>query len=346
MLSWETIFAQKGINFSETSCDFGTISEGGGKVKHQFIISNNSDKPLLIKNITSSCGCTTPQWTKKPIESGKTGTIDVTYNPLGRIGSFFKVVSVYTNQAVAPLSLTIKGVVVTAEKAKLILPPSMQDYPFTFGNYSLKSKILSFGSLDINESKTLKLEAFNRSEQAISQKVKNLPKNLTVAFNPETIPAKTVAAIEVTLDTKDIGTYGNFSGEFYVIADGISIPMTYSATIIDNFDKWTATKKENAGRVTPNTSEINFGNFASGNTRTLKLTNSGKSILHIRNIQPSNHLISITPTILNINPDETAEIKVSINSKGMKSDLKSVLTIISDDYRKPILEIIITADLK
>lgn len=92
--------------------DFGTFKEGDGSVSHTFEIKNTGDAPLVITRVLSSCGCTTPSYSKEPIAPGKTGHIVVTYNPVGRVYPFVKTISVYSNGKEGPLVLTIKGEVI------------------------------------------------------------------------------------------------------------------------------------------------------------------------------------------------------------------------------------------
>lgn len=96
----------------EDTYDFGTIKEGDGNVSHVFIVKNTGSAPLVITRVVSSCGCTTPEFTKEPIAPGKTGEIKVIYNPSGRVYPFNKTVSIYSNGKQGPLVLTIKGEVV------------------------------------------------------------------------------------------------------------------------------------------------------------------------------------------------------------------------------------------
>lgn len=97
------------IAAENTSHDFGTIKEFDGSVTHTFTIKNEGDAPLVITRVIASCGCTTPEWTKEPIEPGKTGDIKITYNPAGRPGPFSKSISVYSNGKSGSFILTIKG---------------------------------------------------------------------------------------------------------------------------------------------------------------------------------------------------------------------------------------------
>lgn len=92
--------------------DFGEINEKDGPVTHTFKIKNDGEIPLVVTKVVASCGCTTPNWTKEPIASGKTGDIQVTYDPTNRPGAFTKPVSVYSNGKVGSFVLTIKGKVI------------------------------------------------------------------------------------------------------------------------------------------------------------------------------------------------------------------------------------------
>lgn len=97
------------ISAEETSFDFGTIKEANGNVSHTFKIKNTGESPLVLTRVIASCGCTTPEWTKEPIEPGTTGDVTITYNPKNRPGPFVKTISVYSNGKTGSFILTIRG---------------------------------------------------------------------------------------------------------------------------------------------------------------------------------------------------------------------------------------------
>ncbi|RYF99841.1 MAG: DUF1573 domain-containing protein, partial [Chitinophagaceae bacterium] len=47
-------------------------------------------------NVQASCGCTTPEWSKEPVEAGATSTIKVGYNAAAE-GQFSKTVTIFFN---------------------------------------------------------------------------------------------------------------------------------------------------------------------------------------------------------------------------------------------------------
>jgi hypothetical protein len=341
-LSLGTLYAQKDkVSFNETTHDFGTIGEESGKASCEFIIYNKSDAPLLLTNVTSSCGCTTPKWTKEPIEPGKSGSIMVTYNPLGRVAPFTKPITVHTNQT-SPITLRIVGEVVRG-KVNNVHQLSTKNYVVEYGNYLLKTKELNFDNVAPDEVKTVRLEVFNKSEKPITQQVKKLPKYIKVIFNPATIPGKTEATVDVSFNAKEFNRYGRVKGELAIIIDGVSYTFPYSATILDDFNKWTATKKGNAGKINVNFPVLNFGNFSKGNSRTIKISNSGKTKLNIRNVQSDNPAITVSKPVFSVEPGEIVELKVNVDVKMVEYDLSAIVSIFSDDPKTPIFELTVNA---
>ncbi len=103
-------FAQKPvIAFDQTSHDFGVVAEEAGSITHVFEFTNTGDADLLITNVSASCGCTTPKWTREPITPGGKGAITVTYSTSGRPGMFNKTITVSNNTESGKVILAIKG---------------------------------------------------------------------------------------------------------------------------------------------------------------------------------------------------------------------------------------------
>jgi len=85
------------MTFKETGVhNFGTITEGD-TIEHLFAFTNTGAYPLIINNITASCGCTTPEWPRKPIEPGEESTIKVRFNSRNKEGEQNKTVTVFAN---------------------------------------------------------------------------------------------------------------------------------------------------------------------------------------------------------------------------------------------------------
>lgn len=98
------------LKFTETVWDFGTI-KNDRPATHEFEFINEGDGNLVILDATAECGCTRPEWPDKPIAPGKKGKVKVTYNPVGRPGSFEKTVTVRTNGSPKKARVKIRGTV-------------------------------------------------------------------------------------------------------------------------------------------------------------------------------------------------------------------------------------------
>jgi len=99
------------ITVDKTVHDFGTVKESDGPVSATFIVTNKSKDPVLITYVNVSCGCTAPEWTKEPVDPGKTGKVTATFNPKGRIGIFDKPITITTTGEPERIVVRIKGTV-------------------------------------------------------------------------------------------------------------------------------------------------------------------------------------------------------------------------------------------
>ncbi len=73
-----------------------------------FQFTNPGETPLLILDVKTSCGCTVPEWTKKPVKPGSSGEIKIKYDAAFP-GVFHKTIKVYYNGKDSPKELSITG---------------------------------------------------------------------------------------------------------------------------------------------------------------------------------------------------------------------------------------------
>ena len=95
--------------------DFGKIKEGE-TLEVSFRFKNVGDKPLVISNVSASCGCTVPETPKKPYQPGETGVIKASFNSAGKSGAQAKQVNVFANLDPAMTTLNFR-VEVKAKKS-------------------------------------------------------------------------------------------------------------------------------------------------------------------------------------------------------------------------------------
>jgi hypothetical protein len=87
--------AEHDLKFGKTEYNFGKIPQGK-PVYYSFEVTNNGTEPIVISNVSATCGCTTPEWTKEPIAPGASSKIKVGYNSAAE-GVFEKNITVHYN---------------------------------------------------------------------------------------------------------------------------------------------------------------------------------------------------------------------------------------------------------
>lgn len=98
------------IKFDTTEYDFGTFYRDVNKLSHTFTFKNVGNHPAVINQVITTCGCTVATYTTKPVLPGKTGTVNIVYNAIGRFpGNFKKTITLKTNSKKPIIKLHIKG---------------------------------------------------------------------------------------------------------------------------------------------------------------------------------------------------------------------------------------------
>ncbi len=126
------------IVFTKNVHDFGEIQEGT-IATHTFEFINQGKRPLKLLNVIASCGCTTPEYSKTPVEPGKKGFIKVAYDSNGRPGIIDRAITVQTDGNPSYEILQIKGSVVNSK----IKGPDLKQ----LGNLLFNSGTIKVGSV-------------------------------------------------------------------------------------------------------------------------------------------------------------------------------------------------------
>ena len=97
------------ITFDTTAHDFGSIVDTE-EYQTVFSFTNTGTAKLVISAVKAGCGCTIPTLNKSEILPGESSTIDVVFNPSGKVGVQRKTISVISNaQPNSVTHLAIQG---------------------------------------------------------------------------------------------------------------------------------------------------------------------------------------------------------------------------------------------
>ncbi|MCP5052730.1 MAG: DUF1573 domain-containing protein [bacterium] len=145
------ISAASQIKFESDEVSFGDI-ESGKVMDVEFKFENTGDETLVIKNISTSCGCTAPKLEQKEYKPGEKGVLPVKFFSRGYNGKVVKSITVSTNDLKTPYTrLKISGNVTLKDFAALELASDKINFKeVVMGqSYREKVKLKNTGSIDL-----------------------------------------------------------------------------------------------------------------------------------------------------------------------------------------------------
>ncbi len=324
---------QPKISFNELTHDFGKFKEADGKVTYKFEFINTGGGDLIIQNVSASCGCTAPRWTREPVAPGAKGYVAATYNPAGRPGAFRKYVTVISNSNSGSVRLTIAGEV----EAK---PRTIEDdYRYAMGPMRLKSNHLAFGNLK-NTAKTEKeLEVINNSQEDVSIAFLRVPKHVVITMEPAILKAGQKGVIHANYDAPMRNDWGFVIDRMSLEINGTTernYSLVVSANIEEDFSALSEAELAKAPILSVDDAEFKFGKINQGEKveHVYVLTNSGKSDLLIRKVKASCGCTAVQPEKKVIAPGESVNIRTVFNSAGKVGNQNKTVTIITNDPKK------------
>ncbi len=319
--------------FEKQVHDFGKIKEEAGKVAYKFKFVNTGGKDLLIDTVRATCGCTAPNWTRKPIPPGGTGFVEATFNPAGRPSAFSKYLYISSNSNPASSKLTIKGEV-------LARPRTIEDdYRYSMGSLRLKANHLAFGNVSNTSKKDYRLEVVNNSDKEITLGFDRIPKHLSINFEPAVLKPHEKGFVVANYDARMKNDWGMLIDRVNVVVNGVSdrnFRLVISANVVEDFTAMSEEELANAPSAKVDNPEVNFGKLQQNEKfeHAFVLTNTGNSQLYIRKIKASCGCTAVQPEKKEIAPGESVNIKTIFNSAGKRGNQNKNVTIITNDPKR------------
>ena len=329
LLATITLSAQPKLAFDKTQHDFGKVSEGDGAASYDFAFKNTGTAPLIIQNVSTTCGCTTPEWTKEPIRPGAAGFIKVSYDVKGRPGAIDKSIAVYSNSTPSPVNLRIIGEVIPVDRH----PAEAFRYPA--GTIRLDDLHVAFNRMYSFEKPTLVVTAYNPGPDAVKISFINLPAHIKTEVTPATIKQGEKASIKVAYDAARKNDWGFVTDRISMILNDNRTQehkLTVTATIEEDFSRWTAAQLQNAPAISVDRQVIEAGKIKKGEKTTyqVKLTNNGKSKLLIRKIESGSTSITVDAP-KEINAGASASLTITFDSAGQSGEQSKSIEVITND---------------
>jgi hypothetical protein len=333
------------IKFTKDLIDLGSVKEEGGIVSVRFTAYNISSYPVTIKSVHPTCGCTTADWSKDPIDAGDSGFVDIAYNPLGKPGAINEGVVVNTDGAPWQFTLRFSGEVTPRARTK------EDDFPHKFGSLMMTKSFFDFGFMHTDEVDTFISTIYNSSIYPVEIKgITGRPDYIVASLSSTTIPPKGEARLTVILNAKAIHQYGDYLTNIELITDDpgtARMTMYVQVHVMERFKKLSARKAKKVPRVSFDTEDQDFGKILKGDSAVLyyRLTNTGKSTLSIRRLQPSCGCTASTLEKNEVKPGETVTIKVVFNTAGRSGKEEKSISVITNDPARPVAKITLRGEI-
>nr|WP_320117160.1 DUF1573 domain-containing protein [uncultured Marinifilum sp.] len=326
------------MKFDSKVHDFGTFKEEQGKQAYAFEFVNTGTQPIIINQVRSSCGCTSPDWSKQPIAPGKKGFIKATFDPKNRPGAFNKSVTITANTNPSITILRIKGKVIEREKTIADL------FPREMSGLRMKNNHLSFTKVKNTEVKEASMEVYNDSDSPVSIAFKRMPAHLKIKLVPEKIQAKQKGKIVAYYDASKKNDWGFVVDYLDILVNQQHKPgqrLTVSANIVEDFAQLSDTEKAKAPKIEFEKNIFDFGELTQGEKAeyTFKMKNNGQSDLIIRKTKASCGCTAIAPQAKIIKAGEETELKVVFNSRGKRGRQNKLITVITNDPAKSAVQL-------
>ncbi len=339
---------QKGatISFEKDIHDFGKIKEDGGAVEYSFTFTNTGSEPLVITNVRTTCGCTSPTWTQKPVMPGEKGFVKAAFDPRNRPGNFNKSIIITTNTINNGRAiLRITGEVLPREK-------TIEDYyPKKIGELRLQSNHFPFTTVYSNQVKRDTLKIYNDSDQPMTISFQQVPDYLKLNVYPNELKPGEKGYIVGNYDGKKVNDWGFVTARIHLIVNGQNQAgnyITISARVEEDFSHLTEDQLKNAPKIEFEERNYNFGKIPAGQKHVEKefvFKNTGKSDLIIRKIRTTCGCTTANLEKSVLKPGESSSFKAVFTPGSRKGVQRKSIYVITNDPNNSNVRLMISGEI-
>lgn len=326
------LLSQESILFQEPVADLGTIIDNQGAVNHQFAFTNETADPLQVEKVSTTCGCTSTDWSANTIEPGGSGYVQVQFDPYNRPGPFEKHAVVHFKRRPDSVTLKIKGFVKPAYESV------SEAFPVKMGDLRVETRSLDLGTITGRRLYSKSFEVYNEGDQILvfADDMEG-PNHITVTFEPYTLKPKSKGKIWVHYDVNaknDLGFFREAIAIFTYEPEDTRKEFSVSATLLD----LPSAVSPESPRIHFDHTEIDFGIKQQGDTVNVKFTvqNYGRSPLQLKKVFGSCNCIRVKPEKYQLKPGEISDISVKFLTQDRLGNQEKTVTVFTDDPQTPV----------
>lgn len=328
-----------GVKFDKIEHDFGNIKEEDGDVKAYFTFTNVGNTPVLVTKVETSCGCTKPLYPKDSIRPGQTGVITAIYEARGKRGDFHKNLFIYFNNQEIYQGLTIRGHVIPAANM-LAIPKS---YQTTYSNLAFNTTMATFNELYNTETQSAVVKIYNFNGYPIRiYALGALPEFLSISLGDSVIRPSDSLYLTFTVDGTKVGAFGETFHRVQLITDDPNNEnkiLHVKTNLKEDFRAMKGKDIKNAPEFTMDVKgPIDFGTKTAGGkvTKTITITNTGKSELILRSIEPNCSCVKYGIARKSLAPGESVTMTITIDTVNQTpAEHIKYIKMVCNDPKKP-----------
>lgn len=334
------------LRFEKESLDLGTFEELGGKRTCTFEATNIGKKTILILDVVTTCGCTVPTFSRRPIKPGERTQIEVSYDPLGRPGTFDRKLHVYGSNRERLGVLTIHGMVTPRERSIEEL------YPIEVGEgVRLNTTHCTFTYIYVGRSISSAISLVNHSDKRHTIALQPRQESGLLKVDvPATLQAGERSAINFSYEIPaSKPRYGSISDVLEVWVDGVKsekVILVHGVAI----DPPNKALKDRAPKVEVSEIIVKFGTVKHSeapHTRRLTLRNAGSSELILQAAECRAPFACRFPVGVRLKAGEELEGEITLSPhEGEYGFLSGQLLLVTNDPERPARRIRINATVE
>ncbi len=327
------LFGQSGLVIPSPVWDFGTIAEESEILRHRFVVRNEGEYPEVILDVTATCGCTKPSFSRKPLLPGGESVIEVTFQPAGQRGVIHRTLTLFGDRHQVIGRLTVRGEVIPRKRT------IEEQFPVEVGKgVRLSSNHLPFGTVPHGEIALVELRIINTDTRSHRVRFVAEEQSGLLELQVPTLLApgeekRIVAGYMLPAESR---RYGTLRDTYYIEVDGEQQLTRFAAWAI----AVDAPVDRGGSPVLKTESDLlRFGEVRHGGSATLnfRLCNEGGAPLLIRAVELPAGVGSTLRAGERIPAGESRDYSLTIETSGADfGALVERLLIVTNDPKRPL----------
>lgn len=333
------------VKWDKTIHDFGDVAATDGPLTCTYTVTNTGSEPIAIFEVVSSCGCTNVQWTKEPIQPGKTGTVSATYKNEDGPMPFDKTLTVYISGIKRPVILRLRGVVHEKKKSLSELYGTQK-----IGALGIKSRQMKTGNLKQGQQVSEQITVANLGKKALQISWANVSPELSLKVEPNPIPAGNTATLTLTVSANP-EKYGRQLYTATPVLNGQKADGTLEITTWtqENFLIMDQATRDNGPIPYFTSSTVNLGTAGKGQKLTVEfaLTNRGKSALHFFQADAETPALTLAAPLKDVAPAGKGNLRFTLDTSSLeKGENVIMVSLTTNSPLRPLVNLFVAVTLR